>query len=228
MTHIHDVVVVGARPAGAATAMLLARAGLDVVVVDRAREGSDTVSTHALMRGAVIQLHRWGLLDHVRAAGTPPVQRTTFHLAAGTTVVTLPGESTVPPPEVGSPAQDFTLTTVDGRTVSLEELRGKAVWIVFGASWCAACQAEAPDIEAASEKEAEEIRRGMQMMEDRIQADMDPVRAASQMDVDEVITPGELRPWLEACVSMAYQSIGYRRIKNPRIWSLHDLSALAE
>ena len=81
-------------------------------------------------------------------------RRTDAAAAAGTTVVTLPGVSTVPPPEVGSPAQDFTLTTVDGRTVSLEELRGKAVWIVFGASWCAACQAEAPDIEAASEKYA--------------------------------------------------------------------------
>jgi flavin-dependent dehydrogenase len=86
-THDTDVVVVGARAAGAATAMLLARAGLDVVVVDRARAGSDTLSTHALMRGAVIQLHRWGLLDRIRAAGTPAIRRTTFHLAAGTTVV---------------------------------------------------------------------------------------------------------------------------------------------
>ena len=57
--------------------MLLARAGLDVTVVDRGREGSDTLSTHALMRGAVIQLHRWGLLDSIRAAGTPAVRRTT-------------------------------------------------------------------------------------------------------------------------------------------------------
>ena len=86
-THDTDVVVVGARAAGAATAMLLARAGLDVVVVDRARQGSDTLSTHALMRGAVIQLHRWGLLERIRAAGTPPVRRTTFHLTGGPTVV---------------------------------------------------------------------------------------------------------------------------------------------
>lgn len=85
--HDTDVVVVGARAAGAATAMLLARAGLDVVVVDRARHGSDTLSTHALMRGAVIQLHRWGLLDRIQAAGTPAVRRTTFHLAGGPTVV---------------------------------------------------------------------------------------------------------------------------------------------
>lgn len=82
-----DVVVVGARAAGAATAMLLARAGVDVMVVDRARQGSDTLSTHALMRGAVIQLQRWGLLDGIISAGTPAVRSTTFHLAAGDNVV---------------------------------------------------------------------------------------------------------------------------------------------
>jgi 2-polyprenyl-6-methoxyphenol hydroxylase-like FAD-dependent oxidoreductase len=61
--------------------MLLARAGLRVVVVDRGRYGADTLSTHALMRGAVVQLHRWGLLDRIIAAGTPPIRRTTFRYA---------------------------------------------------------------------------------------------------------------------------------------------------
>jgi flavin-dependent dehydrogenase len=75
---LHDVIVVGARPAGAATAMLLARAGLDVLVLDRSRYGRDTISTHALMRTGVLQLHRWGLLDEVIAAGTPAVRRTVF------------------------------------------------------------------------------------------------------------------------------------------------------
>jgi putative flavoprotein involved in K+ transport len=75
----YDAVIIGARCAGAATAMLLARQGLKVLAVDRSRHGSDTLSTHALMRGAVIQLHRWGLLDKVRATGTPPVSTTTFH-----------------------------------------------------------------------------------------------------------------------------------------------------
>ena len=68
----YDAIVVGARCAGSATAMLLARQGLKVLVLDRARYGSDTVSTHALMRGGVLQLQRWGLLDRVAAAGTPP------------------------------------------------------------------------------------------------------------------------------------------------------------
>jgi flavin-dependent dehydrogenase len=74
-----DVAVVGARPAGAATAMILARAGLRVLVVDRARYGADTLSTHALMRGGVMQLARWRLLDRVIAAGTPPVRHSVFH-----------------------------------------------------------------------------------------------------------------------------------------------------
>jgi 2-polyprenyl-6-methoxyphenol hydroxylase-like FAD-dependent oxidoreductase len=75
----YDVIVVGARPAGAATAMLLARRGFKVLVVDRQAYGSDTLSTHALMRGAVAQLRRWGLLDEIVAAGTPAIRRTTFH-----------------------------------------------------------------------------------------------------------------------------------------------------
>ena len=75
----HDAVVVGGRVAGAATALLLARAGLKVVVVERARPGSDSVSTHAFMRACVLQLSRWGLLEAVERAGTPAVRRTVFH-----------------------------------------------------------------------------------------------------------------------------------------------------
>ena len=74
----HDVVVIGSRCAGAATAMLLARAGHDVVLVDRITHPRDTVSTHGLARGAVVQLARWGLLDPVLATGAPPVRRVTF------------------------------------------------------------------------------------------------------------------------------------------------------
>ena len=63
----YDVVVAGARVAGSATALLLARAGLRVLVVDPIERGRDTLSTHALMRGGVLQLARWGLLDAVRS-----------------------------------------------------------------------------------------------------------------------------------------------------------------
>jgi flavin-dependent dehydrogenase len=74
----YDAIVVGARCAGAANAMLLARQGLSVLLVDRDRRGADTLSTLALMRAGVLQLHRWGLLDRVRAAGTPPLTSTSF------------------------------------------------------------------------------------------------------------------------------------------------------
>jgi flavin-dependent dehydrogenase len=83
----YDAIVVGARAAGAATAMLLARQGLDVLVVDRGHRGSDTLSTLALMRSGVMQLHRWGLLDAVVEAGTPPIRRTLFHYGDETLAV---------------------------------------------------------------------------------------------------------------------------------------------
>jgi 2-polyprenyl-6-methoxyphenol hydroxylase-like FAD-dependent oxidoreductase len=83
----YDVVVAGARVAGASTAMLLARMGYRVLVVDRGHEGSDTLSTHALMRGGVLQLHRWGLLDRIVAAGTPALATTTFFWGDETLVI---------------------------------------------------------------------------------------------------------------------------------------------
>src|SRR5262249_55812514 len=75
----YDAVIVGARCGGAATAMLLARAGLDVLVVEQSAPGQDTLSTLALMRGGVLQLSRWGLLGAIEAAQTPRIERTTFH-----------------------------------------------------------------------------------------------------------------------------------------------------
>jgi len=58
--------------------MLLARAGHRVLLIDRGRYGTDTLSTHALMRGAVVQLHRWNVLPAVMASGTSPVRKATF------------------------------------------------------------------------------------------------------------------------------------------------------
>jgi 2-polyprenyl-6-methoxyphenol hydroxylase-like FAD-dependent oxidoreductase len=89
MTNSYDVIVIGARVAGAATAMLLARAGARVLCVDRTRRGSDTLSTHALMRGGVAQLQRWGLLTELEAAGTPPVRRTVFHYGTESSAVSI-------------------------------------------------------------------------------------------------------------------------------------------
>lgn len=75
----YDALVIGARCAGAATAMLMARRGMRVLAVDRSAYGSDTLSTHALMRGGVLQLHRWGLLPRLAALDTPAVRNTVFH-----------------------------------------------------------------------------------------------------------------------------------------------------
>jgi flavin-dependent dehydrogenase len=86
----YDALIVGARCAGAATALLLARAGLRVLMIDRSRHGADTVSTHALMRGGVLQLARWGLLDAVRKSGAPPVGRTTFYYSGRPLAVDIP------------------------------------------------------------------------------------------------------------------------------------------
>jgi flavin-dependent dehydrogenase len=85
----YDAIVVGARAAGAATAMLLARQGQRVLVVDRGRYGADTLSTHGLMRAGVLQLHRWGLIDRVIDAGTPPIRRTTFTYDTHQVVITI-------------------------------------------------------------------------------------------------------------------------------------------
>lgn len=75
----HDVVVVGSRCAGAPTAMLLAHAGFDVLVLERAMLPSDTLSTHAIARSGVVQLHRWGLLGEVVASGAPALRDVWFH-----------------------------------------------------------------------------------------------------------------------------------------------------
>jgi len=81
----HDVVVVGGRVAGSATAMLLAHLGHDVVVVDQASFPSDTVSTHSIARSGVVQLRRWGLVDEVLASGAPAIRQVTFNAAGEST-----------------------------------------------------------------------------------------------------------------------------------------------
>jgi len=79
----YDVIVVGARVAGAATAMLLARQGLRVLAVDRVSFPSDTISSHQLQVPGAALLHRWGLLGKLTAAGTPPARRVRFDAGGG-------------------------------------------------------------------------------------------------------------------------------------------------
>ncbi|MGB3051856.1 MAG: NAD(P)/FAD-dependent oxidoreductase [Polyangiales bacterium] len=84
----YDVVVVGGRVAGASVAMLLARAGYRVAIVDRARLPSDTLSTHNLWQAGSIQLRRWGLLAQVIATGAPA--STEVHNTVDGACVTIP------------------------------------------------------------------------------------------------------------------------------------------
>ncbi|MEN8223490.1 MAG: carboxyl transferase domain-containing protein, partial [Acidobacteriota bacterium] len=79
------------------------------------------------------------------------------------------------------------------------------------------------NIISENKEEYAAIEKGMKDVEDRIEKDMDPVASASQMDSDEIVTIGRLRPYLEMLMEISYQSTGYRRVKNPRIWSMHDL-----
>jgi 2-polyprenyl-6-methoxyphenol hydroxylase-like FAD-dependent oxidoreductase len=77
--HDFDVIVVGARCAGSPTAMLLARKGYRVLVVDRAKFPSDTLSTHVLHPQAIAAMERWGLRDRLVATGCPPIHTYAFH-----------------------------------------------------------------------------------------------------------------------------------------------------
>ena len=74
---MYDAIIVGARCAGSPTAMLLARKGYRVLLVDRATFPSDSMRNHMIRHKGTVQLHRWGLLDRVAAAGTPPIRKHT-------------------------------------------------------------------------------------------------------------------------------------------------------
>jgi 2-polyprenyl-6-methoxyphenol hydroxylase-like FAD-dependent oxidoreductase len=74
----YDAVVIGARCAGAPTAMLLARKGYRVLLLDKATFPSDTMSTHLVHPPGVAALDRWGLLDRLVATGCPPVETYSF------------------------------------------------------------------------------------------------------------------------------------------------------
>jgi len=76
----YDVIVVGARCAGAPTAMLLAREGLRVLLVDRSRFPSDIRHGHFIHRQGPRLLHEWGLLDRIVATGCPPATSVTFDM----------------------------------------------------------------------------------------------------------------------------------------------------
>ena len=77
---MYDAIVVGARCAGSPTAMLLARHGYRVLLVDRTTFPSDTLSTHAITYRGLVKLQAWGLYDQIKATGCPEVIRRTIDL----------------------------------------------------------------------------------------------------------------------------------------------------
>jgi flavin-dependent dehydrogenase len=80
---VYDVIVVGARVAGASTALLLARRGLKVLCVDKASFPSDTLSTHQIQVPGVAKLKRWGVIGAIIGANTPPTREIMFDAGGG-------------------------------------------------------------------------------------------------------------------------------------------------
>ncbi|HKS28600.1 MAG TPA: NAD(P)/FAD-dependent oxidoreductase [Pyrinomonadaceae bacterium] len=97
---MYDAIVIGARCAGSPTAMLLARRGYKVLLVDRATFPSDHLSTHFIHVAGVERLHRWGLLERIRASNCPPVKRVSLDFGP----VRLSGS---PPPSEDGVSESF-------------------------------------------------------------------------------------------------------------------------
>lgn len=114
---MRDAVIVGARCAGAPLAMLLARAGYDVVALDRDHFPSDTLSTAFLQEDAVAHLDEWGVLDPLLAAGTPGVTTVRFH-AMG---------MTFPRPPTAHPALAPRRTVLDALLIEAARAAGAEV-----------------------------------------------------------------------------------------------------
>src|SRR5215208_5642557 len=75
---MYDAIIVGARCAGSPTAMLLARRGRRILLLERASFASDTLSTHYIHQSGVARLARWGLADRLAETGCPPIRRYRF------------------------------------------------------------------------------------------------------------------------------------------------------
>jgi 2-polyprenyl-6-methoxyphenol hydroxylase-like FAD-dependent oxidoreductase len=109
---MYDVIIVGARCAGSPTAMLLARKGYRVLLVDRTAFPDDAISTHIIWPPGVTRLRRWGLLDAVAASGCPPIRRVSFDVGEFALV------GTPPPHDGGSDAFAPRRTVLDAILVN--------------------------------------------------------------------------------------------------------------
>jgi flavin-dependent dehydrogenase len=93
---MYDAIIVGARAAGASTALLLARRGYRVLLVDRASFPSDTISGHFILHAGVRQLASWGLLEPLIATGCPPITHATSDYGDGVLSADIPTEDGLP------------------------------------------------------------------------------------------------------------------------------------
>jgi 2-polyprenyl-6-methoxyphenol hydroxylase-like FAD-dependent oxidoreductase len=151
MTEGFDAIVVGARCAGAPTAMLLARKGYRVLLVDRARFPSDTVSTHILHPPGVRMLAKWGLLERLAATGCPPIHTYAFDFGPFT-LAGAPGSADAAAGAGAEVRERFTVQDVlfeDGRVAGIRgrSSAGTAVTerarVVVGADGMRSCVAAA-------------------------------------------------------------------------------------
>ena len=75
---MHDVIIVGARCAGSALGLMLARSGKKVLMLERATFPSDTLSGHYIHPAGISFLRRWGVFDRLAATDTPAQARVTL------------------------------------------------------------------------------------------------------------------------------------------------------
>src|SRR5438034_10252585 len=119
---LYDAVVVGGRCAGAPTAMLLARKGYRVLVVERDTFPSDIMSTHYIHLPGIARLENWGLLDRLVATGCPPITSATMHL----------GDLLFQPPSLSELVPGIPELTLWPRRLVMDKL------LINGASACGA------------------------------------------------------------------------------------------
>lgn len=88
---------------------------------------------------------------------------------AKSTSITLTGIKGGVTPRVGEPAPDFTLTSIDGTSVTLSSLRSRPVLVNFWATWCPPCRAEMPDLQAVSREYRDQglVVLGVNLQEER-------------------------------------------------------------